>query len=1100
MSDNLEQLYKQLEEHQDKMIALDDERAQHIKRGELVAAQLKQDLRDKEKASYQELQKTIKELTQNQRKFTDALSKSNGAVDEFRSAIMNTQFSFSNYTKTTSSLSKATSEMTLGFFASIAATAGLTKTTIGLRVATELATTSLTFFSENLLKQADYMLDAFDSIASIGGGAGLTTQKIEELGRNANFSSETLKTFGKLTKDQGSNLIAFGGNVVAGTERFSEFISVGRDQLKIYSRLGISQTQLAEYQGFYADNLIRSGRSIDRSADGMAKLRQSSLEYRDILLALSSVSGDTLEEQQKALDFAAQDQLFQAKLAQNEMEAAKLRDEASKLEAGASKDALLAEADRIDKSNELATLMTAQFSPDKVGTQLATAVLEMVSSGGTVVTENTAQLEMLFSSIGLSFRDVVQEISNFDGPIDEGVHLVFGATKNFASAIDETNLRLGPLATSFGEASREAQAIYGMGTEGLREAARLRNTSVEELINEYNSLRAMLAIEKENAERESKGLDPLPGGLLSDPVTEAREVMTDLGILFRDKFGEFFSGMLKNLTMITPAFEKVASIVGNLSPGQAVAATGVGSAAAGALGLLGTVAVGKAILNRIRPAAPAISPSPGSTPPAVTPTDTSDRRTTRERPTPTGRTIRTLEPSGGGGASGARPPAPAPARASKFTRLVQAVGKKYGSGAALKLAAQAGLMAVPGPGWILALINLGFNASLAWGIYQIWKEISGSAEDTSEDTITENATPIASMSTATNELTQSLAQLTGTDTEVGTIPTLTNSFDDLISTTDMLIEAFGSLRTSINSNNIASARTTPRPTDTGTSNVANIQPTTSRSFDSGTSSANMQTASIQSSIPRSFDSGTNVSEQEAKDFIANNEGIRYEPYQDTLGKWTVGVGHLIGKELPPEMNRRFSHQEVMDLFDSDYMHHRNAAERIPGFNRMDGLGQTALTDLTFNMGPSWINGWPNLANQLGEGDIPSASENLRNSRWYDQVGNRGPRVTNMLEDSTMISAAQGGIASGPETGYLGKLHGTELIQPINSDSVLSKLATTPESTSDANINSNEIQTKMSEMYRSNMALVETLNSKLDAMISRLDDGNYIQERILSNTV
>jgi lysozyme len=337
------------------------------------------------------------------------------------------------------------------------------------------------------------------------------------------------------------------------------------------------------------------------------------------------------------------------------------------------------------------------------------------------------------------------------------------------------------------------------------------------------------------------------------------------------------------------------------------------------------------------------------------------------------------------------------------------------------------------------------------------------------------------MSTATNELTQSLAQLTGTDTEVGTIPTLTNSFDDLVSTTDMLIEAFGSLRTSINSSNISNR--------------------TTRSVDSGTSSANMQTASITpSTTPRSFDSGTNISEQEAKDFTRSNEGTRYEPYEDTLGNWTVGVGHLIGKELPPEMNRRFSHQEVMALFDSDYMHHRNAAERIPGFNRMDGLGQTALTDLTFNMGPSWINGWPNLANQLGEGDIPSASENLRNSRWYDQVGNRGPRVTNMLEDSTMISAAQGGIASGPETGYLGKLHGTELIQPINSDSVLSKLATTPENASAANINSNEIQTRMSEMYRSNMMLVETLNSKLDSMISKLEDGNYIQERILSNTV
>jgi hypothetical protein len=33
-----------------------------------------------------------------------------------------------------------------------------------------------------------------------------------------------------------------------------------------------------------------------------------------------------------------------------------------------------------------------------------------------------------------------------------------------------------------------------------------------------------------------------------------------------------------------------------------------------------------------------------------------------------------------------------------------------------------------------------------------------------------------------------------------------------------------------------------------------------------------------------------------------------------------------------------------------------------------------------------------------------------------------------------------------------------------------------------------------------MLLVETLNSKLDNMISKLGESNYIQERILSNTV
>jgi lysozyme len=177
-----------------------------------------------------------------------------------------------------------------------------------------------------------------------------------------------------------------------------------------------------------------------------------------------------------------------------------------------------------------------------------------------------------------------------------------------------------------------------------------------------------------------------------------------------------------------------------------------------------------------------------------------------------------------------------------------------------------------------------------------------------------------------------------------------------------------------------------------------------------------------------------MSEEQIKQMIIAHEGVRNRPYQDSLGLWTVGIGHLIGdgKTLPPEMNREFSNEEIMAMFEKDYAHHRSAAMNIPGFDKLDGKGQGALTDLTFNMGPSWISKWPKLKKQLGEGDTHSAASNLEESKWYGQVGNRAPAVVSLLKDSSTVSASLEGIADGPESGYAATLHGNELISPLSA--------------------------------------------------------------------
>ena len=172
-----------------------------------------------------------------------------------------------------------------------------------------------------------------------------------------------------------------------------------------------------------------------------------------------------------------------------------------------------------------------------------------------------------------------------------------------------------------------------------------------------------------------------------------------------------------------------------------------------------------------------------------------------------------------------------------------------------------------------------------------------------------------------------------------------------------------------------------------------------------------------------------------KAMIAGHEGIRLKPYKDSLGLWTVGVGHLIGdgKSLPDNWNRSFSKEEVMTMFDKDYDHHKAAAEsKTPNFGAMSGAMKSAFVDLAFNMGPTWMSKWPMLQKQLNSKDATGAAANLADSKWATQVGNRADTIVGMVKSGF---AANGGIFDGPKSGYPMTLHGEEAVIPLKDSAV-----------------------------------------------------------------
>jgi len=149
------------------------------------------------------------------------------------------------------------------------------------------------------------------------------------------------------------------------------------------------------------------------------------------------------------------------------------------------------------------------------------------------------------------------------------------------------------------------------------------------------------------------------------------------------------------------------------------------------------------------------------------------------------------------------------------------------------------------------------------------------------------------------------------------------------------------------------------------------------------------------------------SESDIKDMIIANEGKGLpgkpgQPYKDSKGLWTIGVGHLIGdgKTLPPEWNRTLSDNEMKELFEKDFEKHKKLAEKFPNFKNLNLSGQAALIDLAFNIPISLK--WPVFNKQLADMDLEGAAKNLEGTLWYTQVASRAPKTVGLLRNGAGV--------------------------------------------------------------------------------------------------
>ena len=145
--------------------------------------------------------------------------------------------------------------------------------------------------------------------------------------------------------------------------------------------------------------------------------------------------------------------------------------------------------------------------------------------------------------------------------------------------------------------------------------------------------------------------------------------------------------------------------------------------------------------------------------------------------------------------------------------------------------------------------------------------------------------------------------------------------------------------------------------------------------------------------------------------LIEHEGLRLEVYQDTLGIDTIGVGRnledrgITQEELDtmdiPNIETVYQYGitevDAAFLLENDVQIVEEELLRThPCVDSLDSVRQLVLVDMAFNMGVPRLCKFKKMWAAVHEGDFPTASREMLDSRWAVQVKGRSHKLAHAM--------------------------------------------------------------------------------------------------------
>lgn len=128
------------------------------------------------------------------------------------------------------------------------------------------------------------------------------------------------------------------------------------------------------------------------------------------------------------------------------------------------------------------------------------------------------------------------------------------------------------------------------------------------------------------------------------------------------------------------------------------------------------------------------------------------------------------------------------------------------------------------------------------------------------------------------------------------------------------------------------------------------------------------------------------------DDLKSDEGCRLKAYQDTLGIWTVGVGHAHVSPDTVWTQSQADEQLARDIETAEHC----LDDGAPWWKSLNDARQDVLVNMTFNMGWATLCGFHFFLAAAKAGDYDAAAHHMLNSKWAAQVHSRATRLAEQM--------------------------------------------------------------------------------------------------------
>ena len=136
--------------------------------------------------------------------------------------------------------------------------------------------------------------------------------------------------------------------------------------------------------------------------------------------------------------------------------------------------------------------------------------------------------------------------------------------------------------------------------------------------------------------------------------------------------------------------------------------------------------------------------------------------------------------------------------------------------------------------------------------------------------------------------------------------------------------------------------------------------------------------------------------------VKKHEGYRNKVYLDTLGKRTVGVGHLCVEDFW-EDDKEYEEKFLMTILEHDLQTAIKGAKELMEEHDcadIDEQAEEILIEMVVQLGKNGVSKFKNMWKALAEKNYIGASYEMLDSRWAKQTPNRAKAMAKTIKEIT----------------------------------------------------------------------------------------------------